>query len=163
VSVEPVAELVARADPPLYIVTTAAGGERAGCLVGFASQVSIHPPLFLAAVSVVNRTWDVVRSATHLAVHVFGRDRMDLIALFGSETGDDIDKFSRCAWSDGPGGVPLLDGAQAWLVGRILERHAFGDHVGHLLEPIAGGDTGADGGGNVRLHDAAGLEPGHPA
>ena len=161
-SPDPLTELVACADPPLYIVTTASGGERAGCLVGFASQVSIHPPRFLAAVSVVNRTWDVVRSATHLAVHVFGRERTDLIALFGGETGDDVDKFSRCAWSDGPGGVPLLDGAQVWLVGRILERHDFGDHVGHLLEPIAGGGAGGSGGA-VRLGDAHDLQPGHPA
>ena len=116
----------------------------------------------LAAVSVANRTWDVVREATHLAVHVFGRERMDLIALFGGETGDEIDKFSHCAWSDGPGGVPVLDGAQVWLVGRILERYDFGDHVGHLLEPIAGGGAPATSAA-VRLHDARDLHPGHPA
>jgi flavin reductase (DIM6/NTAB) family NADH-FMN oxidoreductase RutF len=162
VSAEPVAGLVARADPPLYIVTTAAGGARAGCLVGFASQVSIDPPRFLAALSVANRTWDVARAATHLAVHVFGRDRMDLIALFGGETGDEVDKFSRCAWSDGPGGVPLLDGALAWLVGLILRRDDFGDHVGHLLDPIDGG-VGAGAGEAVRLGDAHGLHAGHPA
>jgi flavin reductase (DIM6/NTAB) family NADH-FMN oxidoreductase RutF len=162
VSADPVGELIACADPPLYVVTTANGGERAGCLVGFASQVSIHPPRFLVAVSVRNRTWDVVRSATHLAVHVFGREQMGVIDLFGGETGDDVDKFTRCAWSDGPGGVPLLDGARVWLVGCILERHDFGDHVGHLLEPIAGGG-GADGGTTVRLGDAHGLHPGHPA
>jgi flavin reductase (DIM6/NTAB) family NADH-FMN oxidoreductase RutF len=162
VSIDPVAELVSRADPPLYIVTTAAGGERAGCLVGFASQVSIDPPRFLAGLSVANRTWDVARSATHLAVHVLGPDRMDLIELFGGETGDEVDKFSRCTWADGPAGVPLLDGAVAWLVGRILRRDDFGDHVGHLLEPIAGGvaPVAAEA---VRLHDAHGLHPGHPA
>jgi flavin reductase (DIM6/NTAB) family NADH-FMN oxidoreductase RutF len=162
VSRDPVAALVGCADPPLYIVTTAAGGERAGCLVGFASQVSIDPPRFLAALSVANRTWDVARAATHLAVHVFGHDRMDLIELFGGETGDQVDKFSRCAWTEGPGGVPLLEGAAAWLVGRILERDDFGDHVGHLLEPIAG-DADESAGAAVRLNDAHGLEPGHPA
>ena len=161
-SIDFVAELVSHADPPLYIVTTAAGAERAGCLVGFASQVSIDPPRFLAGLSVANRTWDAARSATHLAVHVFGRDRMDLIELFGGETGDEVDKFSRCTWADGPAGVPLLDGAVAWLVGRILRRDDFGDHVGHLLEPIAGG-VGAPAVEAARLHDAAGLEPGHPA
>jgi flavin reductase (DIM6/NTAB) family NADH-FMN oxidoreductase RutF len=167
VSGDPVAALVARADPPLYIVTTAAGGERAGCLVGFAGQVSIEPPRFLAALSVANRTWDVARSATHLAVHVFGRGHMDLIELFGGETGDDVDKFDRCAWSDGPAGIPVLEGASAWFVGRILARHDFGDHVGHVLEPIAGAAAAPaapdDAAGAVRLHDAHGLHPGHPA
>jgi flavin reductase (DIM6/NTAB) family NADH-FMN oxidoreductase RutF len=158
-----VAELVARADPPLYIVTTAVGGERAGCLVGFATQVSIDPPRFLAALSTANRTWRVARSATHLAVHVLGRDRMALIELFGGETGDDVDKFARCAWSDGPGGVPVLDDVAAWMVGRILERYDFGDHVGHLLEPVSGEVAAPSPDRVVTLGDADGLEPGHPA
>ena len=63
---------------------------------------------------------------------------MALIELFGGETGDDVDKFARCTWSDGPGGVPVLDDVAAWMVGRIVERYDFGDHVGHLLEPVAG-------------------------
>jgi flavin reductase (DIM6/NTAB) family NADH-FMN oxidoreductase RutF len=162
VSGDPVALLVSRANPPLFIVTTAAGGARAGCLVGFACQVSIHPPRFLAGLSVANHTWRVARTATHLAVHVFGRDRSDLVDLFGGETGDDVDKFSRCTWTEGPGGVPVLAGAAAWLVGRILEREDFGDHVGHLLEPIAGGADGPEAQA-VRLHDVDGLDPGHPA
>jgi flavin reductase (DIM6/NTAB) family NADH-FMN oxidoreductase RutF len=161
-STDPVSELVRLADPRLYVVTTAAGGARAGCLVGFASQMSIHPPRFLAAISVANRTWDVARMATHLAVHLFGRDRMDLVTLFGSATGDDVDKFTRCAWTEGPAGVPVLDGAAAWLVGHILDRYDHGDHVGHLLEPIAGTAvrSSID---PVTLRDAAGLHPGHPA
>jgi flavin reductase (DIM6/NTAB) family NADH-FMN oxidoreductase RutF len=162
-SADPVAELVSRADPPLYIVTTAAGGLRSGCVVGFASQVSIDPPRFLVALSVANRTWDVARTATHLAVHVFGRDRIDLITLFGGETGDDVDKFARCTWTEGPGGVPVLDGAAAWLVGRILQRYDHGDHVGHLLEPIAGQVAAPASIEATRLSDASGLEPGHPA
>jgi flavin reductase (DIM6/NTAB) family NADH-FMN oxidoreductase RutF len=154
--------LVSRADPPLYVVTTAAGTERAGCVIGFATQASIDPPRFLVAISKANRTWRVGRSASHLAVHLFGRERMDVITLFGGETGDDINKFAHCSWSDGPGRVPVLDGAAAWFVGTILERFDLGDHVGHLIEPIAG-DVGSAVDGVVSLRDGEGLEPGHPA
>ena len=46
--------------------------------------------------------------------------------------------------------MPVLDGAVAWFVGRIIERYDLGDHVGHLLEPVAGGtSTGAGPGGDV--------------
>ena len=154
---------MSRADPPLYVVTTADGADRAGCVVGFATQASIDPPRFLVAISTANRTWRVARSATHLAVHLFGRERMDVITLFGGETGDDIDKFAHCSWSDGPGRVPVLDGAAAWFVGTILERFDLGDHVGHLLEPIAGDVGSAVLDGVVTLRDGEGLEPGHPA
>ncbi len=39
--------LVTEIDYPMFIVTAAAGGRRAGCLVGFTTQCSIHPPRFL--------------------------------------------------------------------------------------------------------------------
>ena len=35
--------LMADADPAMIVLTTAAAGERAGCLVGFHSQISIEP------------------------------------------------------------------------------------------------------------------------
>ncbi len=159
---EAIGELVARANPPLYVVTTVADGTRAGCVVGFATQASIDPARFLVAISKVNRTWRVAKDASHVAVHLFGRERMDVVDLFGGETGDDIDKFEQCTWSEGEGGVPVLDAAEAWFVGRIIERFDFGDHVGHLLEP-AGGGAATTSPAAVTLHDADDLEPGHPA
>ena len=133
------AAFVARLDEPVYIVTVIHGGTRGGCLIGFGGQVSIDPQRFLACLSDKNRTYRVaVRGAEHLAVHVVPADRRDLAELFGGETGDDVDKFERCAWHEGPHGVPVLDGCPTWFVGRVLERHPLGDHVGFLLEPVAG-------------------------
>ena len=40
-------ELMGELDYPMFIVTAAREGERAGCLVGFATQTSIHPSRFL--------------------------------------------------------------------------------------------------------------------
>jgi flavin reductase (DIM6/NTAB) family NADH-FMN oxidoreductase RutF len=157
-----IGELVAGANPPLYVVTTVAAGERAGCVVGFATQASIDPPRFLVCISTQNRTWRVAKTATHLGVHLFGRERMDVVDLFGGETGDEIDKFEQCAWTEGVAGVPILDGAAAWFVGRVVDRYDLGDHVGHLLEPVAGG-TSKSSPPAVTLHDADDLEPGHPA
>jgi hypothetical protein len=37
-------EVVATLDYPMYIVTTAVGEERAGCLIGLTSQCSIDAP-----------------------------------------------------------------------------------------------------------------------
>jgi flavin reductase (DIM6/NTAB) family NADH-FMN oxidoreductase RutF len=130
------AQLVSRADYSLYIVTVAGGGERAGCLVGFAAQVSIRPPRFLVCLSVKNRTYGVARDAEILIVHPVPRDAEELALLFGGETGDELDKFARCAWESGPGGVPVLTELSSWFAGRVRDRVAFGDHVGFVLEPI---------------------------
>lgn len=129
------ASLVSQVDYTLYIVTAAAGEERAGCIVGFASQVSIHPARFMVGVSVKNRTYRVARRADTLVVHPVPEDATELAQLFGGETGDDIDKFAHCEWRPGPGGAPVLTELASWFAGRVLDRSEFGDHVGFLLEP----------------------------
>jgi flavin reductase (DIM6/NTAB) family NADH-FMN oxidoreductase RutF len=156
-------DLMGALDGPMVLVTTRdVTGERSGCLVGFATQCSIDPPRFVACLSNKNHTYRVAQRAERLAVHLLPAERHDLAALFGGETGDEVDKFAAVPWQDGPGGLPLLEGCPGWFVGRILDRMPFGDHVGYLLEPIAVGS----GDGSVhtaRLHDVSDLEPGHQA
>jgi flavin reductase (DIM6/NTAB) family NADH-FMN oxidoreductase RutF len=129
-------QMVGELDYPMYIATTSAGGVNAGCLVGFASQASINPRRFLVCLSEKNYTTTVAAAATHLAVHLVRADHLGLAQVFGEDTGDQIDKFTRCRWSIGPEEMPVLDDAAAWFVGRIQARIDFGDHVGHLLVPV---------------------------
>jgi flavin reductase (DIM6/NTAB) family NADH-FMN oxidoreductase RutF len=154
--------LVGHLNYPMFVVTTQTHGERSGCLVGFASQTSIRPPRFLIGLSKRNRTYRVARGADHLAVHVLARQHFDLAQLFGGQTGDHVDKFSRCAWHVGPREMPILDEAVAWFVGRVLTRFDAGDHVGHILEPVAG-NAPESFGDLVTFADVADLEPGHEA
>jgi flavin reductase (DIM6/NTAB) family NADH-FMN oxidoreductase RutF len=151
--------LVGALNYPVFIVTVADGGTRAGCLIGFGGQVSIAPRRFLACLSEKNRTYRVVAGgAEHLAVHVVPPGGHDLAELFGGETGDEVDKFERCAWRDGPRGQPILDGCPDWFVGRVLDRHVLGDHVGFLLEPVAARHEST---GFLALDDALDIDAGH--
>lgn len=153
--------LVQDLDYPMFIVTAASDRERAGCLVGFATQTSIDPPRFLVCLSKRNRTFRVACEADALGVHFVPADAPDLAALFGGETGDDVDKFERCSWHAGPGGVPLLDDCPSRFVGRILERIDFGDHTGMVLEPFFAEEN--EHGGQLKFHRAKRIEPGHEA
>jgi flavin reductase (DIM6/NTAB) family NADH-FMN oxidoreductase RutF len=153
--------LVAQLDYPMFIATVAAGGERAGCLIGFATQSSIDPPRFLAGISDKNRTFRVAKDADSMAIHLVPEDAGELAELFGGETGDEVDKFARTGWREGPEGVPLLDGCPNRFVGRIVERIDFGDHVGMVLEPFfAEADEES---GQLGFHRAKRIEPGHEA
>jgi flavin reductase (DIM6/NTAB) family NADH-FMN oxidoreductase RutF len=143
----------------MFIVTAAVGGVRDGCLIGFATQASIHPPRLLVCLSVKNATFRTALRATHLGVHLVPPDRFDLAELFGGETGDEVDKFSRCRWEPGPGDVPLLPECPTRCAGLILGRHPFGDHVGFLLEPVA--VWAADAVDSLDTRQAAGIDPGH--
>jgi flavin reductase (DIM6/NTAB) family NADH-FMN oxidoreductase RutF len=158
VSINDAQRLLAHLDYPMFIVTARDGRELAGCLIGFATQTSIHPPRMLVCLSRENRTTRVARRSPALAVHLVPADRLDLAELFGGETGDDVDKFLLCAWDEGPQGLPIIRGCPGWLVGEVLERHEMGDHVGHLLDPVDGSMTGDEG---LSFHRARVIEPGH--
>jgi flavin reductase (DIM6/NTAB) family NADH-FMN oxidoreductase RutF len=153
--------LMSELDYPMFIVTTAGrDGERAGCLIGFATQVSIRPPRFLAGLSHKNRTFRVAQSADHLGVHfVPAQGAEHLAELFGSETGDEVDKFTRCEWREGPGGVPVVEGLPNWFVGRIVDRLDAGDHDAFVLEPVAGDRQAEE--EELTFHRARRIEPGH--
>ena len=155
-------KLVSLLDYPMFVVTTHAGDASAGCLVGFASQVSIRPPRFLVGLSKRNHTYRVAKGASHLAVHLLERRHCELARLFGSETGDQTDKFTRCSWHSGPHGLPILGDAAGWFAGRVLSRYNVGDHVGFLLEPVGG--TAPDKFEQlVTFSDVRDLDPGHEA
>ncbi|MET9801008.1 flavin reductase family protein [Streptomyces sp. NPDC006368] len=150
-------------DYPMYVVTASAGGERAGCLVGFASQCSIDPPRFAVWLSTANRTYRVARRADHLAVHLLRRDQGALARLFGGETGDEIDKFQHAAWHPRHGDTPVLRDACAWFVGRVSGRIDGGDHVGFLLDPVEESPPVPGRPPLVMFDDVKGISPGHPA
>jgi flavin reductase (DIM6/NTAB) family NADH-FMN oxidoreductase RutF len=155
-------KLVSLLDYPMYVVTTRSGDQSAGCLVGFSSQVSIRPPRFMVGLSKRNHTYRVAEKAEHLAVHLIARRHCELARLFGSQTGDNVDKFARCAWHSGPNGLPILDDAAGWFVGAVLSRYDVGDHVGFLLEPVAGSSPDKFD-QLVTFSDVRDLEPGHEA
>lgn len=143
------------------IVTTTDGSERAGCLVGFAAQCSIDPPLVMVWLSKRNHTTRVAAGAGALLVHPPAQSDRDLATLFGEETGDEVDKFARCRWEPGPEGLPLLLACTRWFAGRIVERLDTGDHVGHLLEPFAA--AAGPWSGQLGFQSVKDLEPGHRA
>jgi flavin reductase (DIM6/NTAB) family NADH-FMN oxidoreductase RutF len=153
--------IVAQLDYPMFIATVSAGAKRAGALIGFATQCSIHPPRFLAGISDKNYTYRVAQGADTMAIHLVPETATELAELFGGETGDEGDKFERCSWHPGPGGVPLLDDCPSRFVGRILERADFGDHMGMVLEPFFAEES--DQGGQLKFHYAKRIEPGHEA
>jgi flavin reductase (DIM6/NTAB) family NADH-FMN oxidoreductase RutF len=102
--------IMASLDSPLVVVTVAAAepGELAGCLVGFHSQSSIEPGEYSIWLSKANHTYRVALRATHVAIHFLTPPDLPLAELFGTRTGDDVDKFADLAYELGPGGVPVL-------------------------------------------------------
>ncbi|HXC60897.1 MAG TPA: flavin reductase family protein [Steroidobacteraceae bacterium] len=152
------AKLAATLDYPLYVVTAAVGGERTGCLIGFGTQCSIHPPRFLACISRKNHTLGMAARASSLAVHVIEEKNKNIAELFGGQTGDEVDKFAAVRWHDVQG-VPVLDDCERWFIGSILQKIDLGDHVGFLLEPLESEARPAS--DQLTMQQARDIKPGH--
>jgi flavin reductase (DIM6/NTAB) family NADH-FMN oxidoreductase RutF len=137
VSDEMFGDLMAMLDSPVFVVTTQADGHPSGCLVGFATQTSAQPPSFMVGLPLAHHTAEVASRSDYLAVHVLPRGQHILAEQFGGQSADQSDMFTRCSWRGGPMGMPILDDAAAWFVGRTVSRSQVGDHVAYLLEPLA--------------------------
>jgi flavin reductase (DIM6/NTAB) family NADH-FMN oxidoreductase RutF len=154
--------LVGDLEYPMFIVTARAeDDEPLGCLVGFTTQTSIDPPRFVVCLSHKNRTFRRGRDSGLLGVHCVPAHADELAQLFGGRTGDDVAKFERCLWQEGPGGVPLLEECPNRFVGRVLWRRDAGDHDAFLLEPLtAEADPGEE---EFTFHRAKRIDAGHEA
>lgn len=154
--------LVSGVDYPMFIVTTVAEGERSGCLVGFATQGSIDPIRLVVMLSRANHTCKVALRASQLVVHFLHHGNLELAKLFGEETGDRTDKFTRCAWQQVDGvQPPVLSGTRGWAAGPVLSRFDAGDHIGHVLDVEAARLDGE--GPQMGFQMVSSMQPGHPA
>lgn len=126
-------------DGPMIVVTVAVGERRAGCLVGFHTQVSIDPARYLVCLSVNNHTYRLAKEATHLGVHFLGAEQRALAARFGTRCSADVDKFDGLEARTGPGGAPVLAESAHWFVGEIHGTLSFDDHAAFGLVPVASG------------------------
>lgn len=152
-------QLAQHLDYQMLVVTAQNAEGPAGCLVGFSTQCSIHPPRYLVCLSDKNRTERIAETADALGVHFLDKASLGLARLFGGETTDETDTFSRVAWHPGPLDVPLLDDCGRWFVGKILEHRPLGDHVCFVLEPLAASSEGSTDG--LFFQQVKDLEPGH--
>ncbi|WP_240355692.1 flavin reductase family protein [Mycobacterium bourgelatii] len=122
-------------DGPVYVVTTAADGQPSGCLVTSAAQTSVQPPSFMVGFHYANPTAEVASRSEYVAVHLLPRHARVLAELFAKLS--DEDKFQRCSWRAGPFGMPILDDAVGWFVGKTASRSPVGDHIAYLVEPVS--------------------------
>ncbi len=160
-AIEAVHELASELDHPMFIVTTAVGEERAGCLVGFATQCSIDPLRFVVCISVRNRTYRVLQRATGMIVHLVPEDAGELAALFGGQTGDEADKFASVPWKPGPERLPVLRRCRSWFAARILHSIDAGDHRAFVVAPFAGAHEPGE--RPFTFLRARAIDPGHEA
>jgi flavin reductase (DIM6/NTAB) family NADH-FMN oxidoreductase RutF len=115
-----------------------ADGTPRGFTANSFTSVSLDPPLLLVCLAKTAHSCETFMQADHFGVNILGQDQQALSALFASR---EVDKFQRCAWHEGAGRVPLLDGSLAQFVcvpDRLVDA---GDHlvlIGRVVEFVTG-------------------------
>jgi len=152
--------LMASADPPLIVVTTAAEDEQAGCLVGFHVQSSITPEHYCVWLSKANHTYRVALRATHFAVHFLTEADLSIAERFGTLSGDDTDKFAGLDVELDEHHVPLLRACPNRLsLERISMLDDGSDHVCLTTRVSSASTSGSF--VPLRVSSATHLDPGH--
>ncbi|HTX07409.1 MAG TPA: flavin reductase family protein [Solirubrobacteraceae bacterium] len=108
------------------VVTTATDGTPYGLAVNAFSSVSMDPPIVLVCVNTTARTHDPLYQGAHLGINFLAHDQVPIARRFATSGGN---KFSGVTWHTGEDGVPLLDGASAYLVMEIQQRLAVATHT----------------------------------
>jgi len=130
-------EVIGRFATGVTVVTTAGP---AGLTTNAVTSLSLEPVLLLACFDVGSRTLGAVRTSGRFAVNVLAAGQDDIARRFATK---DHDKFAGVSHRE-RGGVPILDGALAWLACEVRELHPGGDHVIGVGEVVAMDDRPGD-------------------
>src|SRR3954453_10869211 len=127
--------------PTGVCVVTAIGPHGpAGLTTNAVTSLSLDPPLLLVCFDNASRTLPIVREAGRFAVNVLRSDQRDLAETFASKDLMPAEKFEAVTHTV-EAGLPVLDGALAWLACDLQATHPGGDHtigIGAVTQMEAG-------------------------
>jgi flavin reductase (DIM6/NTAB) family NADH-FMN oxidoreductase RutF len=110
------------------VVTALSPHGPAGLTTNAVASLSLEPPLLLVCFDNTSRTLPIVREAGRFAVNVLRAGQEDLAATFASKDLLPAEKFAAVTHTVDHG-VPVLDGALAWLACDLQAMHPGGDHT----------------------------------
>ena len=112
------------------IVTTRdANGVPHGVTANSFSSVSLEPPLVLWSQALTSRSLPAFRDSDHFAVNILADDQVAVSQHFARQQED---KFANMEYSDGLGGVPVLQGTVAHFECVKVASYPAGDHIIYL-------------------------------
>jgi flavin reductase (DIM6/NTAB) family NADH-FMN oxidoreductase RutF len=121
-------------DPPLWLVTSAAGESRGGFIATFVVRASIVSgmPRMVLGVAKQHHTWGLIQASGRFALHLIHPHRLDLVWRFGLASGRDGDKLAGLETRATPGGNPLIADSPGWLDCRVETSMDIGDRTVYL-------------------------------
>lgn len=102
------------------VTTLDSEGRPVGFTATSLASLSAEPPLATFNMAQVSSAWPAITVGNRVAIHMLGpRSRHHAERMAADR---DV-RFVGDHWHPGPFGVPILDGATAWMLGSIIEVH----------------------------------------
>jgi flavin reductase (DIM6/NTAB) family NADH-FMN oxidoreductase RutF len=132
----------------------------AGSPTGFTatsvSSLAADPPMVTLNMATTSSSWSAVEATDHLLIHILGANNVSLAKKFADMKEA---RFLGISVHDGPEGLPLLPGASAYLVGKIIDRVVHHSAATVIAEIVGGGLGNEDKGLTYQGRQYASAEP----
>lgn len=108
---------------PTTLVSAAHGGKRNVMAAAWVMPIDFEPPKVAAVIAGDTYTRELIEASGEFVLNVPPRSMADVTYAVGSETGRDVDKFTKHGLAVAPAAkvlAPLVEGCVAWLECRVL-------------------------------------------
>lgn len=120
------------------ITSTAPDGAPVGFTATSLASLAADPPMATFNMAQKASTFAAMQVGNHVAIHMLGPRSRGLAERMAAD--QDV-RFSGDGWQRGPFGVPILDGATAWMVGELVDVHHVVESA-LIVARIVGGALG---------------------
>jgi flavin reductase (DIM6/NTAB) family NADH-FMN oxidoreductase RutF len=120
-------DAIGRFPTGVAVVTTFGPDGPAGLTTNAVTSLSLDPLLLVVCFDNASRTLPAVRASGTFGVNVLASDQAELAAVFASKRRP-AEKFAAVTHVE-EHGVPVLDGAAAWVACSLQDLLAGGDHT----------------------------------
>jgi flavin reductase (DIM6/NTAB) family NADH-FMN oxidoreductase RutF/DNA-binding FadR family transcriptional regulator len=124
-------DVIGRFASGVTVITARHAGDPLGATASAVSSLSLEPPMLLVCLKQGSATGRAISASGRFAVNVLGEDHADHAVRFAARAAD---RFAQVRWTEGTGGLPLLDDALARIECRVAEEVAAGTHTVFLAE-----------------------------
>jgi 4-nitrophenol 2-monooxygenase / 4-nitrocatechol 4-monooxygenase, reductase component len=128
-------DVIGRFVSGVTVVTTAVGGEEFAATVSALTSVSLEPPMLLVCLNRTSMTQGAIATSGRFAVSILAEHQRQLARWFATK---DPVKLDAVVAATGPGGLPVIREAAAYLECVVCETARGGTHTVFLAEVVRG-------------------------
>lgn len=108
------------------ITSITAEGTAVGMTVGTFTSVSLDPPLVGFFPDKKSTSWPIIGETGQFCVNILAGDQVPVCRRF---SGPERDRFAEVIHRSSQSGLPILDGAVAWIECDVYSVQEAGDHL----------------------------------